>query len=497
MIISTYASALAEDIHSEEDYMIDDPPTTTTTIYTLDFSVIGITIPSSPVLTPDPLDLPTYASLLVSLLITILECGSPHRPLTEEALLQSLVTPLTTIANTQGEIAEMSSHALALIMSRSAFEHSPPPTSAESSLLSLITSAKTDLQSDLPPLRARGVALVTKLVQQIITDHDVDQTKVAPKIVVLDDTTLPTPPPTASLSDQLIEIVLIALADDESYVYLAAVFAMVAITDANPTFGMRVMAEGVGLGVISSKHFVSLPTRIKLAEGLVHSVLRRESGMTETTMKHTIDLLMCALRSSPSATSKQQQQEHAAEIQLETTKYFSENKQFTAGGPLFEVEENEVCVASALNCLCEVAANLNVGMLERVLFKLVGVATQTFQQPEAASSRTARRGAGLLARALYERAVEDVNAEGVMGSALCVEFQKPAVGEDVLRAVLEREVQRGGSGDEAVRCRCEEALAARNECERLGVWQWARERGRVQDKEASGVVGAVNRMLLS
>ncbi|GMI33109.1 hypothetical protein TeGR_g11408, partial [Tetraparma gracilis] len=450
-----------------------------------DFTDLGFPAESTDGGAPDPERAAPLASLSAALLVGVLELGAEHRPAEEERLLDGLREPLEAIARggESAELAEMAGHALAL-------------------LGELVERAEEDLRSELPPLRARGIAQITRLVRAVVASRDEDASAPSPKIVVVGEPSPPALRPNRDLSERLVGVILKGLSDAESYVYLAAVFAMAAVADANVEFGMRTMAEAVGRGVVSfgdgGTAQLEQSARAKMAESLVHSLRRRGGGeagggsssMPEALALKVVGLVSCGVVATARGSAADAEAHHAgtAAEQEQMRKL-----RLNTGGPVYEAEEGDVNKASALNCLYEIAMNVNSGLLERILFKLVGICAEVFRAEKL--SRVVRRGAGLLARALYERALDDVNEHGPVGSSLCIELVSPKVGEDLLVKLLENAAGGRGEKDEAVRARCSEALQLREECDKLGVWAWARERGRLLEQEQKGAVGAVQRML--
>jgi hypothetical protein len=132
------------------------------------------------------------SSVVLTLMVTMLELGSQKRPDEEEVILRSMLPSLAMIArfsersrvdknafSGQPELAEMASHAMALIAARS---HMPSifanrdanGRSKRQMLMDTINEAENDLRSEQPPIRARGVVLLGRMAQTYLrktADH--------------------------------------------------------------------------------------------------------------------------------------------------------------------------------------------------------------------------------------------------------------------------------------------------------------------------------------
>ena len=182
---------------------------------------------------------------------------------------------------------------------------------------------------------------------------------------------------------KLIEIIVKAMNDKESYVYLAGVSAMTAVTDCDIEFGMTVMSEAVGRGEIRSCNtaqlsekslLLSSEARIKFAEALSFSLRRRKAdkdgqeaagffSMTEPLTTKVVDNVVLALAADVNDTGDPFAEKIKAKIATETHKYFTEgiydsddeeeefdeeSKGFRlkTSGPIYTSEEKELHVAS-------------------------------------------------------------------------------------------------------------------------------------------------------
>ena len=175
-------------------------------------------------------------------------------------------------------------------------------------------------------------------------------------------------------------------------------------------------------------------------------------------------------------------------------------------GPVYGVEEVEVGRATCLSVLYELASHVNSWALKRSLFKFVNICVDVLRHDE---GRNVRRAAGLLARAIMARAVDEVG-DGITHGVLLEEFER--LGVERLKASLESAAGGGWGGgregtdsrvlgnggvhvDEALRVRCKEALELWEEVEKAGGWQWGRVRWAKEEGGESGSVGLLKRML--
>eukprot|EP00591_Stephanopyxis_turris_P018467 CAMPEP_0195541416 /NCGR_PEP_ID=MMETSP0794_2-20130614/51076_1 /TAXON_ID=515487 /ORGANISM="Stephanopyxis turris, Strain CCMP 815" /LENGTH=568 /DNA_ID=CAMNT_0040675515 /DNA_START=108 /DNA_END=1811 /DNA_ORIENTATION=- len=263
--------------------------------------------------------------LCTSLLVALLELGNPKRSNEEEDILKSLLPVLQTWSSytseeekneVDTEMAEMSSHASALILSRDA-----PSTSSTNSNTTttsyedVLQLAKEDLNSDMPPLRARGVVRLRHFARAITEDHQETTEHSPPEQAHNRDsliTTIHTTTNNDSINDdessnnkkedvnfyvilgKLLTVTLLALKDEESYVYLAAVQTLSVIGDACPSYIMPRLAMGLARGYINIVTTDKEPSeeqdmpqaviltqtqRVKIAEALIFAMKRRGNSI--------------------------------------------------------------------------------------------------------------------------------------------------------------------------------------------------------------------------
>lgn len=190
-------------------------------------------------------------TVCIGVVLTILEAGASQRPQSDELQLSKMLPVLEALSqHTRSEIAELATNARTQILSRDAEDipASSGRTFREKSFTEVLVDVESDLRSPLVPLRARGMATLTKLVRQSRAQRGSSEwnDRIAP----------------------LLAIYLSQLDDKESYVYLAAVQGLAALCDAHPD-------ESIPLLVAALRDSTnSLETRIKLSEALLFTAKR-------------------------------------------------------------------------------------------------------------------------------------------------------------------------------------------------------------------------------
>lgn len=190
-------------------------------------------------------------TVCIGVVLTILEAGASQRPESEELQLNKMLPVLEALSqHVRPEIAELATDARTQILSRGAEEISATSgkRSREKSFQEVLVDVESDLRSPLVPLRARGMAILTKLVRKSRVQRGMSEwnERIAPLLVIY----------------------LSQLDDKESYVYLAAVQGLAALCDAHPD-------ESIPLLVTALRESTnSLETRIKLSEALLFTAKR-------------------------------------------------------------------------------------------------------------------------------------------------------------------------------------------------------------------------------
>jgi hypothetical protein len=291
---------------------------------------------------------------------------------------------------------------------------------------------------------------------------------------------------------EVLRLSMVALADDESYVYLAAVQTVVAVGDLMPQQVVPLLATAVVTGSIA---FIEVPLglsneqRIKLGEALMFIIRRRAAVEAFVPMLVSIMIFGSPNRVGNTANCPDyQMQKHVAE---ETDKYFvgspydsmQEKKEHweerdtrvRTGGPLFDLEEDDIVRSMRISMLAElasVAAPFALAPYAKLLVRLVTDAIRLDK------SRTVRRTAALLAREFYgcllreQDTVHHValkNADGTAHIRLAMALASVEAEEELLSVTLQSHAAATGVDesvfDPATQSRCQEALHLREEAE--------------------------------
>ena len=255
--------------------------------------------------------LKSIAGILTSLLIALLEVGSTSRSKEEEDLLQSFLPILRSLSDSgdiynsdsqndrkdNAAMADMAAYAMALIASRKSGTSNAIPSETSEKLLSpeerlwkILDEAEKDLGSTQAPIRAKGMVSLGRLARGFTGALTKDQK--APSLIqeldiasgnesIIDDGTM------TDWIEKVLELSIVALDDNESYVYLAAIQTIVAVGDLHP---QRVLPK-IAIAIVRKK-LAAFDTRkdnhpltetkqlsqeqvIKLAEALMFIIRRR------------------------------------------------------------------------------------------------------------------------------------------------------------------------------------------------------------------------------
>ncbi|KAH9101255.1 hypothetical protein LEN26_015769 [Aphanomyces euteiches] len=177
-------------------------------------------------------------SVALSMVMTIVEVGATIRSAAEENQLKQMLKPLKQLAaHPTPLLAEMASDLCLRIVAREAEE---VPTPAPVTFEETLELSKQDLESPQVPLRARGLARLTKWIR-----------RGAPLDI-----------------DLLFPLFVRHLEDNDSYVFLAAVQALAGLGDKYADKSIPMLLDAV-----NDKKY-SLEKRIKLSEALVFTARR-------------------------------------------------------------------------------------------------------------------------------------------------------------------------------------------------------------------------------
>lgn len=441
----------------------------------------------------------SIGSIVVSLLVAVLELGEERRLPKEEEILSSLLPGLEvlsslgdrkagagdTLSRLESEIAEMASHAVALIRSRGAVNteegQAHAPKAPGVTIQEKICQAEQDLRSDQPPIRARGVVTLRHVAQSFTQKSNIKSSqgippKVKPLIVEIDgndpghvDNNVATP----SILEQLMRLCLEILQDRESYVYLAAIQTLVAIADANAAKAVPLLGRAVSLGAIdlpcdsssssTNAHRLMLSSvqRIKATEALLFAIRRRGDGIFAFS-NELLEMMLFGCHAQSRSQSKPDKNSldraAASTIQSKTEIFFlgerpddevneSEDIDMDAedeerrlrintGGPVFDAEEDDVVRAGCISIVAELVAALPPVGLVRYCPALMELGKQVLRLD---ASRPMRRAAALLCREVYsvvKREFDDAMDDS--DTFLSFATAMASCDEGTLRATLER-----------------------------------------------------------
>ena len=482
----------------------------------------------------DSEELVSTVSIVISLLIALLELGEEKRSETDELFFKSILPSLRVLCSGEDrtsppELAEMASHAMSLIVSRGSIANRSDvensSTTVEKSRLEAIieklSQAERDMQSSQPPLRAKGVVSLRHIARSLVGDETSNSNReessqqldlvigneereaVITEVHGSKDShtnTMSDKEELALISRTLAMICLNALADTESYVYLASIQTLVAISDVCPSEIMPLMGAVIAKGEVNIKVASKDPTavtsvklslspeqRIKAIEALIFMIRRRGDGIFMNG-PYLLDTMLYGSSMEDQDTNKDEFTSQL--IQSQTHSYFvgedgketewngiDEKKiRINTGGPVFSMEETDVLRAGAVSVVCELVSVLEPITVASYCHILVGLVINALQLD---SSRPVRRIAACLARELYDCTMKEVTAEhGVKGK--CTSTMAVAIvsaDEEQMYHTLTRCVSAvepiTGRIDPASQSRCEEAIELRLELEGLGVLQAA------------------------
>ncbi|KAL7551923.1 hypothetical protein ACHAWF_015135, partial [Thalassiosira exigua] len=481
------------------------------------------------------------ASIVLSLLIAVLEMGQKRRSESEESFFKLLLPSLHILSNAVmvPELAEMASHAMALIAARGeplivVDDDEKSEIKSKKSRLEDITGkiseAESALQSSQPPLRAKGIVMLRHVARYLLDGegfnssrkirfaNDPPDEQQAKGALVMEMNPVPSESKILSaqemialVSRSLAKICLNALADSESYVYLASIQTLVVLGDLCPSDIMSLMVSVLAKGQMNIEVLLPDTTmattelslnpeqRIKAAEALIFMIRRRGDAI----FMHGPSLLD-AMISGPSKNDVGDQPSRLCDegttsllIQNQTHSYFmgsareaeegmpgSNDEQdlgekkirLNTGGPVFTTEENDLLHSGAISIVCELVSVLDPAIISQYCPILVRLVTNALQLD---TSRPVRRAAANLARELYDSTLREVTAENgssediasTMAIAI-VRAKEENLYHVLSRCVFANEIPTGGKSrlvDPATQARCSEALAIRLNLDSLGV----------------------------
>jgi len=532
--------------------------------------------------TEDSRELLSTTSLVLSLLTALLELGSEKRSNADEALLQSILPALATLSSLGGgnisstandmesaqlscelaESAEMASHAMALIASRvgsytrdDVLKPLKPNKSRLSSILDQISQAEQDLHSKQPPFRAKGVVSLRHIARSLANIKNSGKSDSVPSIsnenleggsVVMEISDTHGELHLSVLKEELAliartlaRICLNSLADSESYVYLASIHTLVAISDVCPSEMMPLMGALVAKGtvsmtvaaasesIITTEVTLSQEQRIKVTEALMFMIRRRGHGIF-IHGPFLLDMMLFSPKQVQGSNGKVSSR-HSHMIQSQTHSYFigldgddSDNEdeieerkiRLNTGGPVFDTEEDDLLRSATISVVCELIAALNPAVIATYCPILVHLATTALRLE---SSRPVRRAAAFLSSGIYALVEKEITESGSWNdsttSSMAVALM--SADEESLSNVLRQcvssddvDIKKNETSNRAVKgkvrlvdpatqSRCKEALKIRRELEDSGILNAAKLIAASLKRDATNpVVQVVRRALL-
>lgn len=476
----------------------------------------------------------SIGSIVLSILVTILELGSSNRTDGEENELRLLVPHLSTLCTLpespsvfdgngnnvplvlQTEMAEMASHAVALIQARSLKElprerNAQGDLSLHAYLRSQLKEIETNLASDQPPLRAYAVSELRKLARgtiEILKDSkEFFSGRKAPVVEIQkEDSSLSL----LYLAKNMLRLCIVTLDDNESYVYLASIHTIVSMVDQLPKHFMPTIIHAVTSGNLNlgqedetlAEHIIGLlaTQRVKLVEAM-HFIIRRRGSAIQNYSTHLMNSILYGTSRIGNTTILDIQTQRM--IQAKTESYFLGERNKSAerpldlnedrfeqgkvrlmtGGPLFDMEENDVIRSAIISILAELLSVLEPSSAARYCATLVPFATYALILDH---SRLVRRASAFLSRELYLCALRELIASKEDRSSEYI-LSLISSGEDKLFTALNRAhnsddldlktnltLQPSVSGksrlyDSATIARCKEAISCRQELEEDGI----------------------------
>ena len=481
-----------EAIDQEGDHMVDfRSKLTEAADYFMSLSVPvydGFSTLPSVVLTKSDV-LPTICSLLLSLLVGILEIGNASRSDGEEQTIQSFAKILQLLSgdtkhldgdpgreyvtiDIPPEIAELASHALALVVARRVPCHESQESTDYAEEESLFAQIEHDLRSDEPPIRARAVVALR---------HVAASTSDSSKLEL-----------SSNESDtwRCLKLSVWALCDTESFVYLASIQTIAAMADTSATI-MQLVGVGIVTGIFrypdNSIDELTNEQRAKLVEALV-SVIKRKA-ILDRSLEYLISTMIVGDGKESIKPQPGHEDFDPGIVQIETHNYFvredaetltisaeearkAMDTRINTGGPLFVLEENGVVRSGKIAVVAELVSKAHPSIIAPYCGLLVQKATEAILFSD---ERVVRRTGALLARELYRCLLRESNDSGQQQFA--VRFIQAS--EEQLAVALERcskgdDLEEVGTDrsrffDPATVARCKEALVLRSHAHDEGI----------------------------
>ncbi|RLN44006.1 hypothetical protein BBJ28_00009726 [Nothophytophthora sp. Chile5] len=287
-------------------------------------------------------------TICLGVVMTILEAGSARRSTSEEQQLRTMLPILEVLSHhPRPEVAELASDARVQILSRGAVAAAGMSSGAiggegQQTFDQVLREVEKDLASQLVPLRARGVASLTKLVRR--SHAHARDLEWVPRV------------------HALTRVFLLHLRDAESYVFLAAVQGLAALADTHADVAVPALVEALR----DSRN--SLETRIKLSEALQFAAKRCGETLPKFAKLFVYAYLDC-IRPPPSKRKQAARIQEAASKRVQLIQEVPSSQEAVAVEEAGDEEESEeellaaaTLRASCLSNLAEVCALLQWGL---------------------------------------------------------------------------------------------------------------------------------------
>ena len=488
----------------------------------------------------------SITSIVLSLLIAMLELGSEKRSKGEEVSLRKMMPSLHTLSTLgnagfhdnnatktlvlKSELAEMSSHAMAIIASRSVMDMQQKNDVESMNKLSKlelmrkkIQDAEIQLSSDQPPLRARAVVNLRHLARGYLEDlqtscstskqqkppsfiTEVNEGAVKQQFSSLDF---------IQIIRYMAAVCIKALDDKESYVYQASVQTLVAIADVSPSLLMPLLIEAVVTSKVYLSDFtaeddiilINLEQRIKIIEALIFTIRRRGDAIRSYSNLIMDSILFGKKKNMNNMNADKE--DISKTIQIGTESYFRGEKdnnyaydeyastsdtpeerqiRVNTGGPVYNNEEEDVLRGALINILAELVTSISPSTAAKYCPILIDLGVNVLRLDQ---SRVVRRPAALLCREVYACSLRESEKYSVTMRVYDAEFTIALAQDDeTLLTTLQRCIAADDVDlicndkvvhsvkdktrlyDPATVARCQEALDIRDElaeCGFLGV----------------------------
>ena len=496
-----------------------------------------------------PQELFSTASIVISLLVSLLELGTKKRSSRHENTLQTMLPSLEKLCSKDqspyqrentpnsprlcvqlAELAEMSSHAMALIVARNNYHTIDEQKCNDTTksgiewIAEKLSLAERDLRSTQPPLRAKGVVSLRHLARSLENGNHTENKKSIITEVESTVTAAETANQDGLIARSLARICFMSLSDPESYVYLAGIQTLVATCDIYPsevlpltayiivkgTRDMTILTPDTELKTVTLSF--SIEQRIKSAEALIF-MIRRRGDAIYIYGRHLLDLMLFGSKQLHSAhqDKSNSSSDISFDIQSQTHSYYmpsGENDRdmeelqvrVNTGGPVFEIEESDLLRATSISIVCELVGVLKPAAVVAYCHILVKLVIDALQLDD---SRPVRRAAALLARELYSIVETELSSNGDTSVSDSMAVAMVCSHESILYNVLQtcvsgRDTNTAGEVrymDVATQSRCTEAIEIRNHLESMSVFDAAAMVAHSIDVEKEPLVKAVRKVM--